>query len=81
MVDGPMKITGLRQIVRGTFLKSSVYRTKNGHPALFRAGEGEGEDEGVEEEQWHLTSVTPLPVDVGSLTATSQMGLVTLICV
>ena len=31
-----------------------------------------GEDESGNEEEWHLTSVTPLSVEVGFLTATSS---------
>jgi len=52
------------------FQKLTVYPAGNGHPALFRAGEGEGS----EEEEWHATSVTQLPVQVDSLTATSMHG-------
>jgi len=35
-----------------------------------------GKVKGVEEEEWHLTSVTLLPVQVGSLTATSPMAII-----
>ena len=37
-----------------------VHLAGNGYQAVFRAGEGEGS----EEEEWHLTSVTPLPGEV-----------------
>ena len=47
---------------------AQVYPARKGYSALFRAGEG---DSG-EGEEWHPTSVTPLPVQVGSLTATSS---------
>jgi len=50
-------------------LTLSVHRDQavNGYPTLFSVGEGEG----GEEEAWYLTSVTPLPVQVGPLTASS----------
>jgi len=38
--------------------------------SLFRAGEGEGS----KKEEWHSILVTPVPVQVGSLTATSPFG-------
>ena len=38
----------------------------NGYRIRFRAGEGED----VEEEEWYLSLVKPLPVQVGSSTAT-----------
>jgi len=45
----------------------SVHPTENGCLTLFRAGEGKG----GEEEEWRPTSVSPLPIQVGTLAATS----------
>lgn len=45
----------------------SVHPAANGNLAIFRAGKGESN----KEEKWQLGSVTPLPVQVCSLTATS----------
>lgn len=39
--------------------------------ALFRAGQGEG----GKEEEWGTISVTPFPLQVGSLTTTSPMAI------
>jgi len=58
--------------VHGIFSKTlSVHPTVNGYLARFGPGEGEG----GKEEEWHLFSVTPLPVGVGSLTATSLTAI------
>lgn len=46
-------------------LSLSVRPAVNGHLTLFRAGEGGEEEEG------RPTSVTPLPVQIDSLSATS----------
>jgi len=52
------------------FSKSFVHPAGSRYLALFSAGEGHG----GEEEEWHLTSVIPSPVQIGSLTAIfSQM--------
>jgi len=40
----------------------SVHPPENRYPALFRAGEGEGEE-------WQPNPVTPFPVRIDSLTA------------
>jgi len=50
-----LKVPGLRQVVRGIFQKLSAHSTGNEYPGLFRAGEGEAN----EEEEWHPSSVTP----------------------
>jgi len=54
---------------KGGFKISSlfVHSAVNGYPVLFRAGEGED----GEEEEWRPTSITPLPVQVVSLTDSS----------
>ena len=62
----PLKAPLQNRLCRDLLKTLSVYTAGNGHSAHFRTGEGEG----GEEEEWHPTSVTPLPVQVGSLTAT-----------
>jgi len=47
-------------VARGFFKTPSVHPAFNGYLNLFRAGDGEG----GEEEAWHPTSATPLPVQV-----------------
>jgi len=39
-----MEVTGLRQFVHVIFQKLSVHPAGNGYPALFRAGEGEDDE-------------------------------------
>ena len=46
----------------------SVRTAVNGYLTVFRAGASEG----GEEEEWRTTSVTPLPLQAGSLAATSR---------
>ena len=53
------------------FLKTLFFHPAvNGYPILFRPGKAEGS----EEEECLPISVTPLPVQIGSLTITSPYG-------
>jgi len=47
---------------------SQKLSVENGFSALFRAGGGKDD----EEKEWQSTSVTPLPILVGSVIATSR---------
>jgi len=50
----------------------TVHSAVNVYPTGFRAGEGEG----GEQNGWHPTSVTPLPVQVRSLTTTFPITII-----
>jgi len=57
--QGPELKTGCRKNVSKTPI---VYPAENGSPGFVRVEEGEGGEE------WHPTSVTPMPVQVNSFT-------------
>jgi len=60
------KVLGSKHSLSRDFsINLSVQPAGNRCPILFKAREGEGGDE----EEWRPISVTPLPVEVGSLTA------------
>lgn len=63
--DGP----GFKAARAQEFLVSA-YSARNGYLARFRGEEGED----GEKEEWHPASATQLPVQVGTLTATSPHG-------
>jgi len=56
-----LKVPGSKQLAHKSFQKHSVHPAINGYLTL-QSWEGEG----GEEEKWHPTSVTPLPVQVGT---------------
>jgi len=66
-----LKVSGSKHNLCAGFFKTPLgYRAVNGYLALIRAGEGQG---GEVEERRHII-VTPSPVQVVSLAATSPQG-------
>jgi len=64
-----LEVSGSRPLVYRIFQKTLfVYPAVKKYPTLIRA------DRTSEEEKWHHTPVTPLSIQIGSQTATSQSG-------
>jgi len=66
-----LKVPGLKHRLCTGFFKNSLHPAVNENLTLFRAGESDG----GEKEGWRPTSVTPLPVQVGSLATTSPQAI------